>query len=211
MTICGLDFGTSNSTVGVIKNDNNVMVPLERDSAGHWQTTLPSALFFDFESNQIDFGRHAIRQYTAGRPGRLMRSMKNLLGSSYMSDKTQVKNRFYSYDEIVGFFVETLKKQAEEFLGNESQELAHPWVQCIASSIAHTIGEAPAIIPSMGGSICNDLFTDLLDLPAIWIPRSYAACSQHAPNEHILLSVTRSALPLMTGLYWDIGDGMVPK
>ena len=65
-----------------------------------------------------------MRQYTAGRPGRLMRSMKNLLGSSYMSDKTQVKNRFYSYDEIVGFFIETLKKQAEEFLGNESQELA---------------------------------------------------------------------------------------
>ena len=124
MTICGLDFGTSNSTVGVIKNDNNVMVPLERDSAGHWQTTLPSALFFDFESDQIEFGRHAIRQYTTGCAGRLMRSMKNLLGSSYMSDKTQVKNRFYTYDEIVGFFVETLKKQAEEFLGSESPGLA---------------------------------------------------------------------------------------
>ncbi len=83
----------------------------------------------------------------------------------------------------------------------------HPWVKRIVSSIATTIGETPAIIPSMGGSICNDLFTDLLGLPAIWIPHSYAACSQHAPNEHILLSVTRSALPLMAGLYWDIGDG----
>ena len=123
MTICGLDFGTSNSTVGVIKNNNNVMVPLEKDNSGHWQTTLPSALFFDFESDQISFGRRAIRHYTAGQQGRLMRSMKNLLGSSYMGDKTQIKNRFYTYDEIVGFFVGSLKKQAEEFLDNNTHSL----------------------------------------------------------------------------------------
>ncbi|OED35931.1 hypothetical protein AB833_29195 [Chromatiales bacterium (ex Bugula neritina AB1)] len=87
----------------------------------------------------------------------------------------------------------------------------HPWVESVFSSIESTINEKPAVIPSMGGSICNDLFTDLLGLPAIWIPHSYAACSQHAPDEHILLSLTRSALPLMTGLYWDIGDGKVPS
>ena len=82
----------------------------------------------------------------------------------------------------------------------------HPWVKRIAESIETTIETKPAIIPSMGGSICNDLFTDLLELPAIWIPHSYAACSQHAPNEHILMSVTRSALPVMAGLYWDLGE-----
>lgn len=82
----------------------------------------------------------------------------------------------------------------------------HPWVKRVAESVETTIAMKPAIIPSMGGSICNDLFTDLLGLPAIWIPHSYAACSQHAPNEHVLLSVVRSALPVMTGLYWDIGD-----
>jgi len=118
MSICGLDFGTSNSTVGVINNGTNVMVPLEKDNDDHWQTTMPSALFFDFESNQIRFGRNAIAQYTSGHPGRLMRSMKSLLGSAYMADKTQVKNRFYSYDEIVGFFVGSLKKRAEDFLQN---------------------------------------------------------------------------------------------
>ena len=46
----------------------------------------------------------------------------------------------------------------------------------------------------------------LLGLPAIWIPHSYAACSQHAPDEHILMSLTRTALPVMVGLYWDLGD-----
>jgi len=85
----------------------------------------------------------------------------------------------------------------------------HPWVTRVRRSMQATIGAPPTVIPSMGGSICNDLFTDLLGLPAIWIPHSYAACSQHAPDEHILKSVTRTALPVMAGLYWDIGaDGL---
>ena len=50
-----------------------------------------------------------------------------------------------------------------------------------------------------------------LDLPVIWIPHSYAACSQHAPDEHILMPVARSALAVMAGLYWDIGAGETPK
>jgi len=86
----------------------------------------------------------------------------------------------------------------------------HPWVDFIAKSMQRTTGQAPAIIPSMGGSICNEIFTDLLGLPAVWIPHSYAACSQHAPDEHILMSITRTAIPIMTGLYWDIGSGNTP-
>ena len=81
----------------------------------------------------------------------------------------------------------------------------HPWVKQVVASMQRTLGHPPAVIPSMGGSICNDLFTDLLGLPAIWIPHSYAGCSQHAPDEHILMPVTRSALALMAGIYWDIG------
>ena len=44
-------------------------------------------------------------------------------------------------------------------------------------------------------------------LPTIWIPHSYASCSQHWPDEHILLGLSRNALELMAGLYWDIGSG----
>jgi len=106
----------------------------------------------------------------------------------------------FSQVEIV-----TPEENAAAFAASRT-EPDHPWVEFVATSIENTIGEKPAVIPSMGGSICNDLFTDLLGLPAIWIPHSYAGCSQHAPDEHILLSLTRSALPVMTGVYWDIGD-----
>ena len=57
---------------------------------------------------------------------------------------------------------------------------------------------------NMKGQI--EYFTDVLGMPAIWIPHSYASCSQHAPDEHILMPLARNAIGLMAGLYWDIGE-----
>lgn len=87
----------------------------------------------------------------------------------------------------------------------------NPWVQWAVRSIERSTNGRPAVIPQMGGSICNDIFTDVLGMPTLWLPHSYAACSQHAPDEHILLPVTKSALELMAGLYWDLGEAGVPK
>ncbi len=85
-------------------------------------------------------------------------------------------------------------------------DLDDPWAARVLRSIERTTGQKPAILPQMGGSICNDVFTDILGLPSIWIPHSYTACLQHAPDEHILLPLCREALALMAGLYWDLGD-----
>ena len=83
----------------------------------------------------------------------------------------------------------------------------HPWALFARDSLQRSSNRKPAIIPSMGGSICNDIFTDDLRLPTIWIPHSYASCSQHWPDEHILLGLSKNAIELMAGLYWDIGSG----
>ncbi|MBU2534028.1 MAG: peptidase dimerization domain-containing protein, partial [Alphaproteobacteria bacterium] len=85
-----------------------------------------------------------------------------------------------------------------------------PWAQWVKGAITRSTNAPLAVIPQTGGSICNDLFTDLLGMPSIWIPHSYAGCSQHAPDEHILISVSRSALEIMAGLYWDLGEGNTP-
>ncbi|MGY4348278.1 hypothetical protein ACVWXM_004745 [Bradyrhizobium sp. GM7.3] len=64
----------------------------------------------------------------------------------------------------------------------------------------------PAVLPNFGGSLPNDVFSEILGLPTIWVPHSYPGCSQHAPNEHILLPLTEEALTVMAGLFWDLGE-----
>jgi acetylornithine deacetylase/succinyl-diaminopimelate desuccinylase-like protein len=86
----------------------------------------------------------------------------------------------------------------------------HPWAQWAVASINTTTGQQTAVLPNLGGSLPNDVFSELLALPTIWVPHSYASCSQHAPNEHILEATTRQALELMTGLYWDMGQPGTP-
>ena len=117
-TPCGIDFGTSNSTLGVIRQDKAVLLPLEQQ-----HITLPSALFFNFDENHTCFGRAAIDDYIDGEFGRLMRSLKSLLGSSLMSQGTHIKQRQVSYSQIIGEFINEMKHRAEAQLGGELQQL----------------------------------------------------------------------------------------
>jgi len=82
----------------------------------------------------------------------------------------------------------------------------NPWVRFTLESLARTTGKPPVLLPNLGGSLPNDVFADILGLPTVWIPHSYPACSQHAPDEHLLVPVVREALELMTGLFWDLGE-----
>ena len=81
-----------------------------------------------------------------------------------------------------------------------------PWIAWAAESIRLTTGKAPAVLPNFGGSLPNDVFSETLGMPTIWVPHSYPGCSQHAPDEHILLDVTEEALGIMAGLFWDLGE-----
>ncbi|NIZ11915.1 M20 family metallopeptidase [Phaeobacter sp. HF9A] len=80
----------------------------------------------------------------------------------------------------------------------------HPWAQFVGNSIRATAGDLH-VLPNLAGSLPNDSFTDILELPTIWVPHSYRGCSQHAPNEHVLKPVCRDALRVMAGVFWDIG------
>ncbi|KGD88149.1 hypothetical protein JL37_26605 [Achromobacter sp. RTa] len=84
------------------------------------------------------------------------------------------------------------------------------WVRWAVDSLERTSGAKAAVLPNLGGSLPNDIFTDVLGLRTIWVPHSYPGCSQHAPNEHLPPELLRQALSLMTGLYWDLGAGGTP-
>jgi acetylornithine deacetylase/succinyl-diaminopimelate desuccinylase-like protein len=81
-----------------------------------------------------------------------------------------------------------------------------PWVRFTLASLERTTGKPTVLLPNLGGSLPNDVFADILSLPTVWIPHSYPACSQHAPDEHLLAPVVREALEAMTGLFWDLGE-----
>ena len=81
-----------------------------------------------------------------------------------------------------------------------------PWVRWAVDSITRTMGAKPAVLPNIGGSLPNECFADILGLPTLWVPHSYAGCSQHAPNEHVLEPILREGLAMMTGLFWDLGE-----
>jgi acetylornithine deacetylase/succinyl-diaminopimelate desuccinylase-like protein len=96
--------------------------------------------------------------------------------------------------------------QATQRFAASRTDFDSPWVNWTAESIRQTTGKALAVLPNFGGSLPNDVFSDVLGLPTMWVPHSYPGCSQHAPDEHILLSVTEEALGIMAGLFWDLGE-----
>jgi acetylornithine deacetylase/succinyl-diaminopimelate desuccinylase-like protein len=100
----------------------------------------------------------------------------------------------------------TIEVRAAQSFAASRTDFDSPWINWAAESIRRTTGKAPAVLPNFGGSLPNDVFSDALGLPTIWVPHSYPGCSQHAPNEHILLSVTEEALGIMAGLFWDLGE-----
>ncbi|MBL8597470.1 MAG: Hsp70 family protein [Devosia sp.] len=111
---CGLDFGTSNTTLGVADARGARLVALEGD-----RVTIPSTLFFDFETDHTLYGRAATAAYVGGSDGRMMRSLKSVLGSSLADESVRVKRRVIPFLELIGGFVGELKRRAEAGIGEE--------------------------------------------------------------------------------------------
>ena len=109
----GIDFGTSNSAVSWAP-DGGLARLIELEGAAQ---AMPTAVFFNAEDQTTHFGRDAVAQYLAGTEGRLMRSLKSLLGSPLLMDKTEVNHRLVSFQDIVATFLATLRERATQALG----------------------------------------------------------------------------------------------
>jgi hypothetical chaperone protein len=106
---CGLDFGTSNSTVGYCRPGQSALLVLEDG-----KVTLPSVVFFNAEEDAVYFGRAALTNYLAGYEGRLMRSLKSLLGTSLIDGQTEVHGRALPYRTLLAQFIGELKRRGEQ-------------------------------------------------------------------------------------------------
>src|SRR5258708_363906 len=120
MAHCGLDFGTSNSTLGIVRGDEAVLAPLEGA-----ETTLPTAIFFNFTGKPPDFGRAAIAAYADGVDGRLLRSLKSVLGTDLINEATQLRRRWVKFTEVIALVVAHIKARAEAAAGCEIDSVVH--------------------------------------------------------------------------------------
>jgi hypothetical chaperone protein len=121
MNACGLDFGTSNSAIGVVLDGRRVLAPVERDA-----TLIPSAVFFDYESRgRILFGAEGIAAYMGRTEGRLMRALKSILGSPLIDETTALGRRKVALTDVVELFIRHLKAKAEDHIGAEIDAVVH--------------------------------------------------------------------------------------
>jgi len=109
---CGIDFGTSNSTVGWSRPGQRALLALEDG-----KPTLPSVIFFHAEDDEASYGRAALADYLDGHEGRLMRSMKSLLGTSMMDEHTEVAGRAMPFKTLLAQFIGELKRRGEAAAG----------------------------------------------------------------------------------------------
>ena len=114
------------------------------------------------------------------------------------------------YLDARGFGMVAIDAAPDEVFQATRIDPDEPWVKWAVASIENTSGKKVAVLPNLGGSLPNHIFTDTLGLKTVWVPHSYAGCSQHAPNEHLPPALLREALGIMTGLYWDMGSGVTP-
>ncbi len=123
---CAIDFGTSNSAVAV--PDAGGAMSLVELEPGY--RTMPTAVFYFTEGPETDgppraFGRAAVAAYVDGIDGRLMRSMKSILGSSLMQQTTDVGGgRGVKYIDVVAGYLKRLKTLAQAHAGHSTQGAA---------------------------------------------------------------------------------------
>jgi hypothetical chaperone protein len=122
--VCAIDFGTSNSAIAlptVAGGEPGVrLVELEPG-----QRTMPTAVFYAVEGlsahqePQRHYGRAAVAAYVEGIEGRLMRSMKSILGSTMATQSTDVGGgRGVRYLDVVSGYLRHLKTLAERDAGH---------------------------------------------------------------------------------------------
>jgi hypothetical chaperone protein len=115
-----IDFGTSNSAIALPLGERDVrLVELE---PGH--PTMPTAVFYRADGTdplaepERLYGRAAIAAYVEGIDGRLMRSMKSILGSQLVEQSTDVGNgRAVRYVDVIAGYLRHLKRKAEAAAG----------------------------------------------------------------------------------------------
>ncbi|WP_299733595.1 Hsp70 family protein [uncultured Tateyamaria sp.] len=184
MAVLGVDFGTSNSAVGMCVNGTAKLIPLEPGAL-----TLPTAVFFDFEARKRVYGSAANSALIAGDEGRYMRALKSLLGTSLMRERRNLLNESIDFITIVGRFLAEMKGRAEAATGLQFDQ---------------ALSGRPVLFHS-GDPRRNA--QALVDLKECYQAAGFKEVSFMAEPEAAALAIRAALQPGDLGLVVDIGGG----
>ena len=104
------------------------LVPLEPQH-GERGRTMPTAVFYVAEGKELHtlpklYGRAAVAAYVDGTDGRLMRSMKSVLGSALMEQHTDIgAGRSVAFGDVIASYLLHLKRAAQAHAGREIERV----------------------------------------------------------------------------------------
>src|SRR6202030_3957715 len=82
------------------------------------------AIFYEADGAVL-IGRRAIETYVEGVPGRLMRSLKSVLGTSLIDETTRLGRERTSFRNVIAYYLGAVKRRAEQAMGRELREVVH--------------------------------------------------------------------------------------
>lgn len=112
--ICGLDFGTSNSEIGIVRDGEPVLVDVEEG-----RKRIPTTIFFDNDSRYDLFGEAAIERFLEGHSGRMMWAIKSVLGTAIQGGATMIRGKRVTFEQIIARILGNLKQKADAAAGME--------------------------------------------------------------------------------------------
>lgn len=129
LAYCAIDFGTSNSAIAVPSGAGGMQLVALED--GH--LTMPTAVFYCTDADDLPpatqaaasavelprcFGRAAVQAYVQGYEGRLMRSMKSILGTALVDQTTDLGHGWgVKYIDVVTGYLRRLRDCAQDQAG----------------------------------------------------------------------------------------------
>ncbi|WP_411643081.1 Hsp70 family protein [Loktanella agnita] len=112
MATLGIDFGTSNTAAGVMRDGRPQLIAVEPG-----RTVLPTSVFFDYDRKVTTYGSDANAALIEGREGRFMRALKSVLGTPLMQEKRRIAHERLTLIEVVARFLRMIRERAEAETG----------------------------------------------------------------------------------------------
>jgi hypothetical chaperone protein len=185
---CAIDFGTSNSGIAVPVSDGaGTAVRLLELEPG--RPTMPTAVFYAVEGMAAHepprrvYGSAAIAAYVEGTEGRLMRSMKSVLGSTLVDRRTDLgAGHTVAYLDVVAGYLRHLKQRAEARVGAPIEQAVLGRPVFFVDDDAARDAQAQAALESAARAATTSSPTTACTRPA---PTSTATSSSRASCPHV--------------------------